>query len=110
MKYIIRRSSMWDKRKPCEGAVQEEVSSWEIRTCSKTELMNIEEDAGEYEDVLTDNATWCRKRIKETVWTMDIEDLQKFAQEVDCKIIVFPQRENDIYEIPVVEIYDDWRE
>ena len=114
MKYIIERSSIWDEeRKPCDGAVQEEVISWDIRTCSKIELMarKIVKDWQEYEDFLTgDNTTWCRKKEKDTVWTMDIEDLQKFAQEVDCKIIVFPQHKIDMYEIPVVEIYDSWRE
>lgn len=112
MKYIIKRTSIWEEEKPCDGAMQEEVVYWNIRTCSKIELMawNIEKDWQEYEDFLHDGYTWCRKKEKHTVWTMDIDDLQKFAQKVNCKIVVFPQREDDEYEIPVVEIYDTWRE
>lgn len=112
MKYIIERTSVWGKEKPCEGAVQEEVVRYDVRTCSKMELMarKIEKDWQDYEDFLHDDYTWCRKKIKDIVWTMDIDDLQKFAQEVNCEIVVFPQHEDDEYEIPVVEIYDTWRE
>lgn len=111
MKYIIKRTSVWEKEKPCDGAVQEKVVYWDVRTCSKIELMamGIEKDWQEYEDFLHDGYTWCRKKSKDTVWTMDIDDLQKFVWKVDCKIVVFPQHEDDEYEIPVVEIYDTWR-
>ena len=112
MKYIIKRTSIWEEEKPCDGAVQEDVIYWDVRTCSKIELMarRIEKNWQEYEDFLHNGYTWCRKKNKDTVWTMDIDDLQKFAQEVNCKIVVFPRCEDDEYEIPVVEIYDTWRE
>lgn len=125
-KYIITRSTSFYK-KPHKDAVHETVDSFEIRTTSREDLRDRlgVKDWKEYEnytvtiiDVEFDYANckkrytkreevYCRRPKKEAVWTIEIDDLEKFADEND-DIIIF--KKGDKYPYRVIEIYDDYRE
>jgi len=116
-KYIIRRTSSWDDEKPCEGAVQEELDCFEIRTCSKESLLErnfiSKNDLENYENFINskhNDETWCRKSKKENYFTIDIDNLEKFCNNIDEKIILFPKDYDIGLPYPVIEIYDTWRE
>ena len=116
-KYIIRKTSTWDDEQPCEGAIQEELNCFDIRTCSKESLLerNIisKDEYLDYENFINikyNDETWCKKPIVNKLWTIEIDDLQKFCEELDEKIIIFPKGYDPEYPYPEIEIYDYWRE
>jgi hypothetical protein len=112
-KYIIRRTSSWYDEKPCEGAVQEELDCWDVRTASKA-IMQADhpyDDYDDYEDFIASNGeTWCRKSKKENYYTIDIDNLENFCNNIGEKIIIFPKDYDIELPYPVIEIYDTWRE
>lgn len=112
-KYIIRRTSSWDDEKPCDGAVQEELDCWDVRTRSKA-IMQADhpyDDYDDYEDFIASNGeTWCRKSEKEKYFTINIDNLENFCNNIGEKIIIFPKDYDIELPYPVIEIYDTWRE
>lgn len=116
-KYIIRRTSGWYDEKPCDGAVLEELDCFDVRTCSRESLLerNIisKDDLENYENFINtkyNNETWCKKPLKAKYYTIDIDNLEDFCNNIGEKIIIFPK--NYAIEMPLqeIEIYDDWRE
>ena len=116
-KYIIRRTSSWYDEKPCDEAVLEELDCFDVRTCSRESLLErnliSKDDLENYENFINtkyNNETWCRKPLKAKYYTIDIDNLENFCNNIGEKIIIFP-KDYDI-ELPysVIEIYDDWRE
>lgn len=112
-KYIIRRTSSWYDEKPCDGAVLEELDCWDVRTASKAIMQTNHSynDYNDYEDFIASNGeTWCRKPIKENYYTIDIDNLENFCNNIGEKIIIFPKDYDIELPYPVIEIYDTWRE
>ena len=112
-KYIIRRTSSWDDKKPCEEAVQEELDCWDVRTASKAIMQaNHSYDYyDDYEDFIASNGeTWCRKPKKENYYTIEIDNLENFCNNIGERIIIFPKDYDIELPYPVIEIYDTWRE
>lgn len=112
-KYIIRRTSSWYDEKPCDGAVLEELDCWDVRAASKA-IMQADhpyDDYDDYEDFIASNGeTWCRKSIKENYYTIDIDNLENFCNNISERIIIFPKDYDIELPYPVIEIYDTWRE
>lgn len=112
-KYIIRRTSSWYDEKPCEGAVQEELDCWVVRTRSKA-IMQADhpyDNYDDYEDFIANNGeTWCRKFVKANYYTIDIDNLENFCNNIGEKIIIFPKNYDIEKPLPEIEIYDTWRE
>jgi len=113
MKYIIRRTSIWDPDvKPIDGAIKEQVHYFDFRAS------HIEDDK--------DSFAWkqfnetCRDIVKvqngnyrgiqknpTNVWVLEINDLNKFVEK-NGEIILNAGYNEEGY--MSVEIYDDWRE
>ena len=112
-KYIIRRTSTWDDEKPCEEAILEELDCWDIRTASKA-IMQADhpyDDYDDYENFIASNGeTWCRKSEKEKFYTINIDNLEDFCNNIGERIIIFPKSYDPEYPYPTIEIYDYWRE
>lgn len=112
-KYIIRRTSGWYDEKPCDGAIQEELDCWDVRTRSKA-IMQADhpyDDYDDYEDFIASNGeTWCRKPLKAKYYTIDIDNLENFCNNIGEKIIIFPKNYSIEMPLQEIEIYDDWRE
>ena len=112
-KYIIRRTSSWHDEKPCEEAILEELDCWDVRTASKAIMQanHPYDDFDDYENFITNNGeTWCRKSEKENYFTIDIDNLENFCNNIGEKIIIFPKDYDNELPYPVIEIYDSWRE
>lgn len=95
------------------GAVLEELDCWDVRTRSKAIMQSDHpyDDYDDYEDFITSNGeTWCRKSKKEKYFTIDIDNLENFCNNIDEKIIIFPKDYDIELPYPVIEIYDTWRE
>ena len=112
-KYIIRRTSCCDIEKPHKDAIREVIDAFGYRYCSR-EFLRDElkiKNWGEYENytVTKDGKelVCCRLPIKKNVWTIEIDDFEKFADE-NGEIIVF--KKNDLLPYREIEIYDDCRE
>ena len=97
-KYIIRRTSSWEEDKHCVGVDLEELDCFDIRTCSRESLLerNIisKDDFEKYENFTNtkhNDEIWCRKPIKENYFTIDIDNLENFCNNIGEKIIIFPK-------------------
>lgn len=112
-KYIIRRTSSWYDEKPCEGAVQEELYCLDVRTRSKA-IMQADHPYDDYDDykdfIVSNGEIWCKKTKKENYYTIDIDNLENFCNNIGERIIIFPKDYDIELPYPVIEIYDTWRE
>lgn len=87
MRFVVERTSSYGLKKPCKEAREEKVKSYFF-------------DSYECKN---------RKEKIENKWVVDLNNLQEILDFVKKyqKVVI----ENDgWYELPVIEIYDSWRE
>ena len=114
-KYLITRTSKWCDEQPHEKAIAEDLDCWDIRTCSKEQLVLRDivskKESEEYTNYEDENGDiYCKKPVVYNLWTIEIDDLQKFCDELNERVVIFPKGYDPEYPYPKIEIYDTWRE
>ena len=116
MKYIVKRTSLWNKGKPCEEAFKHPHEQWHTRTCTEDEFnerFSLKE--GLWRDKGTNHSIteegWITRQEPDTMeWTVEInslEELNDFANKHGQLII---SSKSYFSKSPEIEIYDDYRE
>lgn len=116
MNYIIKRSSVWDEETPpCEKAYNIELLRWECRTVSEEEFdRKFSASEGTWRSKgsnhKVDERGYVLRSHPDETWVVDIssiEELIEFSREYGQ--LVF-SCEHYAYDLPSIEIYDDYRE
>ncbi|EIK0255484.1 hypothetical protein LHE31_000505 [Staphylococcus pseudintermedius] len=111
MEFIIRRSSLWSEDKPLENAYKKQVEYRDIRTLSSFKHYDIK-----FDEAFTDKGSNHKvnkdgnieRTFIEEAWCLDVDslnDLVELSKQDD--VIVSHSKE---YNLPILEIYDDYRE
>jgi hypothetical protein len=111
MKFICERTSVWNDIRPCEEAKQELIKHTEYRTRSIEYLKkhlpgSLHGDGSEYHNC----RGGCKRDYTKTRWVVEFNTLEE--------LIAFKEKYGDLVlrhdcldsELPVVEIYDSYRE
>lgn len=111
MKYICERTSAY-KEKPCDEAKEEVITEYDCRTAPKEEMAKIfkNKDFSEYENfTFADGSAGCRKKLQCDAYTIEIDNLEQLMDFIKKygEIVVYQSHD---YDLPVIEIYDTWRE
>ena len=113
MKFIIERTSQWGcETPPIEGATRELVTRYDYRTAGVKENKSAWEDFNRWSTDLEPlpNGEWRGKRKdKEKVWVIEIDDIMEFVKKLDEQIILTAPGKF-VEDYPCIEIYDDCRE
>lgn len=111
MKFIITKTSEWGNKKPIdnnENLIFESVIRYDRRTISK-EALQAKFPNRDYSDFINTDYGCC-KQFDDKAWVLEIKNLNellKFQKNVDCEIIL---NQNNDYNLPTIEIYDNYRE
>ena len=113
MKFIIERTSQWGcETPPIEGATRELVTRYDYRTAGVKENKSAWENFNRWNTDLEPlpNGEWRGKRKdKEKVWVIEIDDIMEFVKKLDEQIILTAPGKF-VEDYPCIEIYDDYRE
>ncbi|EHS7170813.1 hypothetical protein KWC93_001739 [Staphylococcus pseudintermedius] len=111
MEFIIRRSSLWSEDKPLENAYKKQVEYRDIRILPSFKHYDIK-----FDEAFTDKGlnhkvnkdSNIERTFIEEEWCLDVDslnDLVELSKQDD--VIVSHNKE---YNLPILEIYDDYRE
>ena len=116
MKYIIKRTSVWNEEKPCDEAFKHPHEKWHTRTCTEEEFnKRFSSMEGLWRDKGTNHSItekgWITRQEPDTMeWTIEInslEELNAFADKYG-QLVVSPEAYSS--KSPEIEIYDYYRE
>lgn len=115
MKFIISRTSNYGESSPHPKAKQEKCEHWHTRTCTE-EVFNerFSHREGLWRSKGTDHTItkegWITRREDDQLqWVIKINSLKELISlSEECKIIV--SGIDETYNLPGIEIYDDYRE
>lgn len=117
MEYIVCRTSLWlEDKKPCDEAYMTTKPSYQTRTCSEEEYNRryAKQEGGKWrergsEHSVTENG-YIRRRIgDEHAWCVKIDtldELNSFAEKYGDLVLTV----HYFTGLPMIEIYDDYRE
>ena len=120
MKFIVERTSIWDDAQPIEGTKKESIPNWDKRTC--TEEYYNKHIAGtfgnetKWREKGTEHSKPTKNTIKRrlpddiTVWTIEINSLEEIMELAKINDIIIKTSNIFCYDLPVIEIYDSYRE
>ena len=109
MIYKVTKTSDWQNKKPCAGAVKRPFENWETRTCTEKYFdRHFGENEGlwrsQYKNHRIDSEGYIeRQRPDEMLWSIEIntlEELQSFIEKYGRIIMDWDS----------IEIYDGYRE
>lgn len=113
MKFVIERTSQWRcETPPVEGATRELVTRYDYRIAGVEKNKAAWENFNRLNNDLEHlpNGEWRGKRKdKEEVWVIEIDDIMEFVKKLDEKIILTAAGEF-VEDYPCIEIYDAYRE
>lgn len=113
MKFQIKRTSMWDDKKPCEEAVADKLVSVDVRSVSSPEkltCMTAEKWYGEGTNHRIINGNIARDLDKRDCYVVKINTLKELMGLQDKYGDLIISTSYIDRATPSIEIYDDYRE
>ena len=121
MQFIVKRTSDWEQNNPpCRGAVETLVQVWDFRTFKTPQehdakLCQGHRPSQQWLEKGTEHGTYeggIKRRLDDKKgWVIEInslEELIEFSKEYGELVVSNFTSTN--YEVPTIEIYDDYRE
>jgi len=119
MKYIIERTSLnhHNKKKPCEEAVRYSCEVWDARKCTEEQFNATSSRTANRWKSMGKNHKTIKNGIKRQLdnrmrWVVEIntlDELNKFAEKHREVILNCPSMWSE-YTLPIIEIYDGYKE